>query len=464
MASRTKDAHKFLRGSSGSISATSSPAPQDLELAQHRTPGSTTTVTPKAVEKVKTIDGVDDTLSKESPPQSVSQCRIVFNLVTGSYLHLLLLLMPVAAYSYFAQWGDIPIFVLNFLAMMPLANILGEATEELAEHCGDTIGGLINATFGNAVEVIIAVFALREGQIPLVQSSLLGSILSNLLLVLGCCFIAGHMGGVPESTFSGRAAATNMSLLFVTSFAMLVPTYYQYTNKADSKKERKDEVLLMSRVSAIFLIAMYVQLLVFQLYTHRTPPSSSSSTTDEKDNDDNGEEDAATDTADVDDAEDEPQMSFWASLLVLAVSTAFVSVHSQFLVGSVEGFTKHANVSSSFVGIILLPIVGNAVEHVTAIKVAFKNNMELALGVAVGSAAQISLFVVPFCVVTGWIMGQPMSLAFTTFEAVTYVVSVVIVYTVISNGTSNWLEGCMLLTLYSLIGVALLLIDIDTDA
>ncbi|CAK5172372.1 unnamed protein product [Aphanomyces euteiches] len=420
MAARTQEAQKFLRGSSQTF-------PNDMEATRRASEVST----------VKSIEVLEE--AQKPIRKTKSQCRVVIDLLLSSYLNLFLFFIPVAAWSYFGKWGDVPIFVLNFLAMMPLANLLGETTESLAEHCGDTIGGLINATFGNAVEVIIAVFALKKGEIALVQSSLLGSMLSNLLLVLGCCFIASHVGGASESSFSGRNAATNMSLLFVTSFAMLVPTYYQHADIEESA--RKQEVLTISRISAIFLILMYLQLLLFQLYTHRTPPTV---------------EDATETEADVEDEDDEPPMSFWTSLAVLAVSTALVSVSSEFLVASVDGFTEKADINRSFVGIILLPIVGNAVEHVTAIKVALKNNMELALGVAVGSATQISLFVVPFCVIAGWIMGQPMTLAFPTFDAVTYVISIVIVYAIISNGTSNWLEGAMLLTLYCLIGVALL--------
>ncbi|ETW08394.1 calcium/proton exchanger [Aphanomyces invadans] len=434
MAAKTKEAQKFLRETSHIT-----PASQDLE-------DPTRSETAATEAELATVQ-IDQLASAATTSKHPSQSRIIWNLMTGSYVNLFLLLMPVAAWSYVDKWGDIPIFVLNFLAMVPLANILGEATEALAEHCGDTIGGLVNATFGNAVEVIIAVFALKKGEIALVQSSLLGSMLSNLLLVLGCCFIAAHVGGASEASFSGRAAATNMSLLFVTSFAMLVPTYYHYSNFASSTTKREEEVLVMSRVSAIFLIAMYLQLLVFQLRTHRRRPSDDTTATDDGPSEENHE----------------PQLSFWSSLIVLALSTGLVSLFSEFLVASVDGFTESANISRSFVGIILLPIVGNAVEHVTAIKVALKNNMELALGVAVGSATQISLFVVPFCVVAGWVMGQPMTLAFPTFDAVTYVISIVIVYAIVSNGTSNWLEGSMLLTLYCLIAVALIEMELIDD-
>ncbi|OQR82085.1 Ca2 :Cation Antiporter (CaCA) Family [Thraustotheca clavata] len=356
------------------------------------------------------------------------------HLITSSYVNVLLLTMPFAIWSYLAEWGDIPVFILNFLTMMPLANILGESTEALAFHAGDTIGGLVNATFGNAVEVIIAIFALKKGEVALVQSSLIGSMLSNMLLVLGSCFVAGYFGGAKESSFSGQGASINMSLLFVSSFTMLVPSYYQYTKAMDSDEEVS--ILGLSHVSALFLIIMYVLLMVYQLVTHRA---------EEQDKEE----------------EEEPELSLAGSIGSLLFATLLVSVISEFLVSSVDGFTQTANIPKSFVGIILLPIVGNAVEHVTAVKVALKNNMELAMSVAIGSATQISLFVVPVCVVAGWIMNSPMSLAFNAFEAITYVIGTIIVYVIVADGKSNWLEGAMLIILYCLVGVALLEIDIN---
>ncbi|OQR80871.1 Ca2 :Cation Antiporter (CaCA) Family [Achlya hypogyna] len=365
----------------------------------------------------------------------VSQFEAIKEVFTGSYINLLLFVAPFAIWSYMANWGPIWIFVLNFLTMMPLANILGEATETLAEHTGDTIGGLVNASFGNAVEIIIAIFALKAGEIELVQSSLIGSMLSNLLLVLGMCFVSGHFGGAKECSFSGAGASINMSLLFVSSFAMLVPTYYQETKTHDSEIEHDEAVLSLSHISAIFLVLMYAQLMYFQLVTH-------------KPEDEEKEE------------EHKPALSMSSSMIILCLATVAVAFFSEFLVSSVNEVTETSGIPKDFIGIILLPIVGNAVEHITALKVAYKNNMELAMGVAVGSATQISLFVVPVCVIAGWIMGEKMTLAFKTFEALTYIFATLIVYVVVADGKSNWLEGSMLLTLYCLVGLSLLEITI----
>ncbi|ETV97406.1 calcium/proton exchanger [Aphanomyces invadans] len=360
--------------------------------------------------------------------------RALWDIITGSPVSWLLVAIPFAVWSYYAEWGAVWVFSLNFLAMMPLANILGEATENLAEHTGDTIGGLVNASFGNAVEIIIAIFALKAGEIELVQSSLIGSMLSNLLLVLGMCFISGHLGGAQESTFSGVGASINMSLLFVASFAMLVPSYYSQSVSHADEVDHSIAVLGLSRMSAIFLVLMYVQLMFFQLVTHKPA-------------------DAAVEGHG-------PALSLVGATIVLLLSTIAVAFLSEYLVSSVDDLTKSSGIPKAFIGIIVLPIVGNAVEHITALKVAYKNNMELAMGVAVGSATQISLFVVPVCVIAGWIMGQPMTLAFNTFEALTYVFTTLIVYVIVADGKSNWLEGSMLLTLYILVGLSLLEITI----
>ncbi|ETW04256.1 calcium/proton exchanger [Aphanomyces invadans] len=418
-----RQASKFLRTPSMEEEGGADEATRLLESAQ-------TTPTVVSVES--------GAVGAASTTTHVSFVHAVRNILFGSYVNLFLVFAPFAVWSYLAEWGDIPVFVFNFLTMLPLASMLGDATEALAFHAGDTIGGLVNATFGNAVEVIIAIFALKKGEVALVQSSLIGSMLSNMLLVLGSCFIAGHVGGASESVFNAQSASVNMSLLFLSSFAMLVPSYYQYSKPSIDLPllNNDDAVLGLSHISALFLILMYILLMVYQLVTHRAI------------------------LAEKDEDEEEPELSFQGSLVVLLVMTLLVSLFSEFLVSSVDGFTVSADIPKPFVGIILLPIVGNAVEHITAIKVALKNNMELAMGVAVGSATQIAVFVVPVCVIAGWLMGQPMTLAFNAFEAMTYVVSSVIVYVVVADGKSNWLEGAMLIVLYCLVGVALLEISI----
>ncbi|KAF0698274.1 Aste57867_11105 [Aphanomyces stellatus] len=373
--------------------------------------------------------------------------KAFWGILTGSQLHWLLVLAPLAVYVTLAKWDATYVFTLNFLALLPLANILGEATEDLLSHMGHTVGSLVNASFGNAMEILIAIFALRNGEVDLVQSSLIGSMLSNLLLVLGMCFVSGQLGGAHESSFNLTGASINMSLLFVASFAMLIPSYYiSMGGKFDDGQavgdDRKASVLRLSRLTAVFLVLMYVQHLVFKLVTHRRVCAA---------------------VTRLNTHPHETYMSLPGAMALLLATTACVACLSEFLVSSVDALTQSSGIPKSFLGIIVLPIVGNTVQHVehfSALQGAFKNKMDLAMGVAVGSATQIMLFVAPVCVLAGWVMDTPMTLAFNEFEAMTYIMSTILVYIIVADGKSNWIEGSMLLTLYVLIALSLLEIDI----
>lgn len=375
----------------------------------------------------------------DAPPPSWREDLVAMrNMVIGQRLNVLLLAAPFAVWSYLAPWSDAWVFALNFIVLVPLANMLGEATEALAFHTGETIGGLVNATFGNAVEVVVAVFALRQGEIAVVQASLIGSVLSNLLLVLGCSFIAGGFAN-KENQFNATGASANSSLLMLSSFAMLLPSYIYYFSDHEGEKDRIANTLALSRIAAIFLLFMYAQDLFFHLYTH-------------------------IELFQGDPDDDEIMgLSKRASAIMLFSATLLVAAFSEMLVASIDGFAAQLSISKSFIGIILLPIVGNAVEHVTAVKVALNDKMELAMGVAVGSATQVSLFVVPVVVIAGWAMGQPMTLAFPQFEIMIYLMAIVIVYAIIADGKSNWLEGSMLVTAYALVAVALIWVHIPNN-
>lgn len=317
----------------------------------------------------------------------------------------------------------------GFLAIVPLAKLLGEATEQLALSVGQTLGGLLNATFGNAVEMIIAIFALREGLTEVVKGSLVGSIVSNLLLVLGMCFFCG---GLQYNTqrFSPTGARAQYSLLLLAVLALVIPTVVLLTGA------RPDSELLISRGCAIVLAVLYICYLVFQLYTHK----------DQFGTEANEEEPAE---------EEQPMLSKGASLALLLVATVIVAPLSEGLTGSVEGVTKTLQLSDAFVGVILLPIVGNAAEHLTAVTVATKDKMDLSLGVALGSSTQIALFVVPFTVIAGWFMDVPMDLNFKSLDVSILLLTVLIVGSTISDGESNWLEGAALIGAYLLIAVSL---------
>ena len=284
--------------------------------------------------------------------QSQSQLEWLYDKTFKQTVSPLLLALPFACLSHYQEWNASSIFCLNFLAMIPLATILGDFTEELAHHTNQTIGGLINATFGNAVEVVVAIQALLANEIRVVQASMLGSIFSNLLFVLGSCFLFGGLAAQRRNetgqAFNATAATANMSLLSLASIALILPTpFASYYQIAD------EHVLQVSRVAAIFLFAMYVQLLLFQLITHAKLF-----------------EDLDKELATI-------SLSF--SLVGLTAVTVLITFLSDWLVTSIDGFVEETGISKTFVGVILLPIVGNAVEHLTAVSVAIKDKMDLSM-------------------------------------------------------------------------------------
>lgn len=280
----------------------------------------------------------------------------------------------------------------------------------------------------------VSIVALRNGEIRIVQSSMLGSILSNVLLVLGCCFVAGGIHNTRTGTvqgieqrFNSTAASTMSSLLILASAALIIPATL-FTVLSGSSTDTEKTMLMLSHGTAIILLILYVLYLVFQLRTHAGLF--------------NAEHEAGTDT-DEDHNPEEPQMGPFAATIVLIATTLLVAFCAEYLVDSIDALVEKVNISKTFIGLILLPIVGNAAEHVTAIVVALKDKMDLAMGVAVGSSMQIALLVTPFLVVLGWIMGQPMTLHFETFETVVFFLSVLVVSYVIADGKSNYLEGAM---------------------
>ncbi|GAA5795167.1 calcium/proton exchanger [Helicostylum pulchrum] len=345
----------------------------------------------------------------------------------SSYINYLLIFVPVAIAFSMMDSSATVVFTLNFIAIIPLAKLLGFATEEIALRSGSTIGALLNATFGNAVELILGIIALKEGLIRVVQASVLGSILSNLLLVLGFCFF---LGGVTrtEQKFNVTAAQTSCSLLALTTLSLLVPAAFSASTPDD--QEDKEGILQLSHGVSIVLLIVYVLYLFFQLKTH---------------------------TFLYEDEEDEtefPTTTLPFSVGSLVVIACVVSLHAEFLVGAIEGVVEHWGINQTFVGIILLPIVGNAAEHASSVTFALKDKMNLCIGIAVSSSLQIGLLVSPVLVLTGWAIGQPMTLFFEDFETVILFASVLIVNYLIQDGRSNWLEGVLLLSSYVIIAMA----------
>ncbi|KAK5745517.1 Vacuolar calcium ion transporter [Elasticomyces elasticus] len=357
--------------------------------------------------------------------------------LASNYVNVLLVFVPVGIIMGALDLNPTAVFCVNFVAIIPLAALLSFATEELSVKLGQTIGGLMNATFGNAVELIVSIVALTKGEIRIVQSSMLGSILSNILLVLGCCFIASGVRR-SESTFNATVASTMSSLMAVAATSLIIPAtlYASLTHSASSSEKN---ILILSRGTAIILLILYCLYLFFQLKTHAKLFDAEAET---------GEDGEPAEPA-------EPEiLGPIPASICLVIVTLLVAVCAEYLVGSIDAIVESAGISKTFIGLVLLPIVGNAAEHVTACVVAYKNKMDLAIGVAIGSSMQIALFVTPFLVILGWIIGQEMTLHFQSFETVVFFLSVLVVNYLIQDGKSNYLEGCMCLGTYIIIALA----------
>ncbi|ODQ63741.1 calcium/proton exchanger [Nadsonia fulvescens var. elongata DSM 6958] len=381
-------------------------------------------------------------------PTSLPIKHKLIAIMKSSYVNVLLVLVPLGIVAGHLQWSPTAVFTINFLAIVPLAALLSFATEELAAKVGQTLGGLLNATFGNAVELIVSVIALKKGEIRIVQASMLGSILSNLLLVMGCCFVAGGYNRL-QQTFNQTVAQTMSSLMALSCSSLLLPAaFHASLPKSDLKDgDGAKTILSLSRGTSIVLLVIYVLYLVFQLKTHAAlfdehpAPALSTSIGQEMRPEEEEEEEVNI-------------LNTGESIAMLVIITVFVSVCADYLVGSIDSLVETSGISKTFIGLILLPIVGNAAEHATAVLVAMKNKMDLAIGVAIGSSMQIALFLTPFLVVLGWIIDQPMSLEFSTFETAVLFVAVFITNYLILDGESNWLEGVMLLGTYTIIALA----------
>ncbi|THG97694.1 hypothetical protein EW026_g4353 [Hermanssonia centrifuga] len=392
-----------------------------------------------------------DVLKAEGQPSWLSSFRFF---LFGSWLNILLVFVPLSATAHYANWDAAFRFSFSFIAIMPLAALLGTATDQLSLKLGQTLSGLLNASFGNAVEIIVGVAALMQGELRIVQTSLLGSILSNLLLVLGCSFLAGGLK-FRESNFQVTAAQASSSLMTLTCITLVIPAAYhsakahaggvdpdafrilpfpqttQVVDGSDLDDASGHGLKIISRGTAILLLLVYVAYLFFQLKTH-----------------------AYLYQSDVEIEEETPRMNIPAAATGLLTATLITSFCADFLVASIEETAERYHIPKPFIGLILLPIVANAAEHVTSVWMAMKNKMELTIGICVGSSIQIAAFVVPLLVIVGWITHHDLTLFFADFETIVLFVSVLLVNFLIQDGKSNYMEGLMLITLYLVIALA----------
>jgi Ca2+:H+ antiporter len=357
---------------------------------------------------------------------------VIKRLLGGNWLNALLVFVPVAFLAeYVLHASPVSVFVVSCLAVIPLAGLMGHATEALAEQMGEGVGGLLNATFGNAAELIIAIIALRAGLFDLVKASITGSIIGNILLVFGLSTLVGGLRYQTQS-FNATAAGAGTTLLVLSAVGLLVPAVF-HAIVGDAFREREHN---LSLEIAIVLIITYALSLIFTLKTHRYLY-----------------------VGDVAKEEDEPgdhhPPPLWRPIALLLAATVGIALMAELLVGAAKETAESLGWSEVFVGVIVVAIIGNAAEHSTAVMMALKNKMDVAINIAVGSSIQVALFVAPVLVLLSFaIAPRPMDLIFTRLEVMAVAVSVLIMGYVAADGESHWMEGVQLLAVYAILGIA----------
>ena len=344
-------------------------------------------------------------------------------------LDWLLALVPVSIALELTHGPDLAIFLTSAAAILPLAGMIGRSTEQLAVHTGSRVGGLINATFGNVTELIIAIFLILDDKIEIVKASLTGSILGNLLLVLGLSFLLGGIRHT-EQHYNAHSASVHSTSLVLAVTGLLMPALFALGSRGETVVQRE----VVSGTVAAVLIGLYVAALAFTLVTHEhlfhTP--------------------------------DEGEVPAWSrrrAVLVLLLATGAVALESEFLVASLEPALADIGLSEFFVGLILIPIIGNAAEHSSAVMFALRNKVDVTLEIAIGSSTQIALFVAPALVFISLAVGHPMDFVFSTFEVAAVALSTVLVFMISSDGRSNWLEGAQLVGAYLIMAVSFFFVE-----
>ncbi|KZO97331.1 Calcium/proton exchanger [Calocera viscosa TUFC12733] len=414
----------------------------------------------------------------------------LIEIVRCSPLNVLLAFIPIGWALYFTNQSGLAIFVTTFISIIPLAQLIGYGTEELALRVGPTLGGLLNATLGNAVELIVAIIALAQCKLTIVQSSLMGSILSNLLLVLGMCFFCGGTR-FADQAFKQVQSQMHSTLLVLSVIAVLLPGAFHFAvlwrNQADNNTSddvsnlvQSSAILKMSRGVAVILLVIYGCYLFFTLYSHEqflqmedgeksTPYPMGMKrihwprplhwgrrpalpVTDSQRDPEQAE---VTSTASLPEEEEEEvrKLTLPVTVGLLVIVTVLVGVTSEFLVDSIDSVVATGALSEEWVGLILIPIIGNAAEHVSAVTVAIKDKVDLAINIAVGSSIQIAVFLIPFITVIAWIMGKNLTMLFDPFESISLFLAVMVVSYTVQDGRSNWLEGMVLMCVYVILAL-----------
>ncbi|KAK6786014.1 hypothetical protein RDI58_014539 [Solanum bulbocastanum] len=360
--------------------------------------------------------------------------------ILGTKLCLLLPAIPLAILAQYYHFARPWIFAFSLLGLAPLAERVSFLTEQIAHFTGPTVGGLLNATCGNATEMIIGLFALYQRKIHVLKYSLLGSILSNLLLVLGSSLFCGGLANIKkEQRFDRKQADVNSLLLLLGLLCHMLPLMYRLAlgpSISNINNNVATSILGLSRVSSIGMLIAYAAYLFFQLKTHRQFFESP----EEEEEENKVSED------------EEAVIGFWSSFAWLIGMTITIALLSEYVVGTIEAASDSWGISVSFISLIVLPIVGNAAEHAGSIIFALKNKLDISLGVALGSASQISMFVVPLCVIMGWIIGVDMDLDFSILETGSLAFSIILIAFTLQDGTSHYMKGVILCLAYCAIG------------
>lgn len=362
----------------------------------------------------------------DEPPPFVDQLKAI---LIGSKINILYVFIPI---TFVAQYLGAPgslQFVTSFLSLIPLAAVLGDLTEDLAAHTNDAIGALINVTFGNVTEVIVSIQALRLKQYDLIIYTMVGSVIGNMLLVLGSSLL---MAGwkKPVMNFNGDAAKTYIGMLLLGAFALIIPTTF---GSLSPESDNPSAVRNVSNHMSLFICFAYALFLYFQLRTHKTMFD-----------------------GDDDDEDEGPQFSFAFGLVMIGAVALLIAQLSDVLVATVEDAAKAYHLSRHFIGLVVIAIVGNVAEHASAIIMAMKGKYDIALGVALGSSIQIEMFALPFVVVVSWVFGYELSLNITPFLGATLFASIVVTYACLYDSGATWLQGAKMLTCYVLLCIAFL--------
>lgn len=347
------------------------------------------------------------------------------------YLRYLLVFIPLTIIGHFFAWDSTLMFFMTCLSIVPLAGYLGMATEEIAAYTGPKFGGFLNATFGNATELIIAFFALRAGMIDVVKASLAGSILGNILLVLGCSIFIGGLRH-KELTFDAKQGNFTSTMLLLAVVGLALPAVFFMSNSIPEIDITGKYENFSVIVSALLLV-MYVVGLIYSFKNQ-------------------------SDLYGVEHADEiESKWSLRLSIAILALATVLIAIESELLVGNIEPMTEAIGIPEMFVGLILIPIVGNVAEHSTAVVMALKNKMDIAIEIAVGSSLQIALFVMPLLVILS-LLFFPMSIVFSPIELFIFGASVLIANQIVGSGKTNWMEGLKLISIYIIAAVGFFIV------